>query len=282
MERSEFFKKAVLGLGAASLAGAASAETKKEQIVGFNHLPLEKEIKTMKTILHKSETRGGANHGWLNAKHSFSFASYYNPERMGFGVLRVLNDDIIDGGKGFGRHPHENMEIITIPLEGDLEHKDSMGNSGVIKQFDVQMMSAGTGIYHSEFNANADKKVNLFQIWVFPKKQDVTPRYEQKAFLPQDRLNNLQLLVSPENDGALTINQDAWFSMGKFENGQEIEYSIKKKGNGVYAMVVEGSVTIEGQTLNKRDALGVWDTESIKIKANSDFEILLLDVPMEV
>ncbi len=281
MERSEFFKKAVLGLGAASLVGNVSAETKKEQIVGFNHLPLEKEIKTMKTVLHKSETRGGANHGWLNAKHSFSFASYYNPQRMNFGVLRVLNDDIIQGGKGFGRHPHDNMEIITIPLEGDLEHKDSMGNAGIIKQYDVQVMSAGTGIYHSEFNANADKHVNLFQIWVFPNKENVTPRYDQKTYLPTDRENKFQLLVSPLNDGSLTIHQDAWFSMGKFEKGKEVPYEIKKKGNGVYTLVVEGSVEIDGQKLNKRDALGVWDSDKINIKMNADSEILLLDVPME-
>lgn len=236
----------------------------------------------MKTVLHTSETRGHANHGWLNAHHSFSFASYYNPQRMNFGVLRVLNDDIIDGGKGFGRHPHDNMEIITIPLEGDLEHKDSMGNSGVIKQYDVQVMSAGTGIYHSEFNANPDKKVNLFQIWVFPKKQNVAPRYEQKTFLPKERENKMQLLVSPENDDALTINQDAWFSMGKFEKGREISYQIKKKGNGVYVLVVEGSIELEGQKLNKRDALGVWDADMFNIKIEKDSEILLLDVPMEI
>jgi len=282
MERSEFFKKAVLGLGAASLASTANSKSKKNEFVGFNHLPLEKEIRTMKTILHKSDTRGHANHGWLDAHHSFSFASYYNPQRMNFGVLRVLNDDWIDGGKGFGRHPHDNMEIITIPLYGDLEHKDSMGNAGVIKQHDVQVMSAGTGIYHSEFNANQDKKVNLFQIWVFPNKENVTPRYDQKTYLPQDRQNKLQLLVSPEQDGALTINQEAWFSMGKFKKGEELEYEIKKKGNGVYALVVEGNVSIDGQLLNKRDALGVWDTKSIKIKAEDDMEILLLDVPIDV
>ncbi|HAR20085.1 MAG TPA: hypothetical protein DCR46_05445 [Cytophagales bacterium] len=235
----------------------------------------------MKKILHTANTRGHANHGWLEARHSFSFAQYYNPSRMNFGVLRVLNDDWIDGGKGFGRHPHDNMEIITIPLYGDLEHKDSMGNSGVIKQNDVQLMSAGTGVFHSEFNPNPDKKVNLFQIWVIPKKMNVTPRYEQKTFLPSERQNKWQLLVAPESDTALTINQDAWFSMGKFDSGTESLYEIKKKGNGVYIMVVEGNVRIDGDLLQKRDAMGIWDTDKINIEVNSDCELLVLDVPMQ-
>jgi redox-sensitive bicupin YhaK (pirin superfamily) len=235
----------------------------------------------MKKVLHTANTRGHANHGWLEARHSFSFAQYYNPSRMNFGVLRVLNDDWIDGGQGFGRHPHDNMEIVTIPLYGDLEHKDSMGNSGVIKQYDVQLMSAGTGVYHSEFNPNPDKKINLFQIWIFPKKLNIAPRYEQKTFLPSERQNKWQLLVAPESDTALTINQDAWFSMGKFDSGKEVTYEIRKKGNGVYIMVVEGKVRIDGDLLQKRDALGIWDADKINIEVDSDCELLVLDVPMQ-
>jgi redox-sensitive bicupin YhaK (pirin superfamily) len=235
----------------------------------------------MKKILHTANTRGSANHGWLEARHSFSFANFYNPNRMHFGALRVLNDDWIDGGKGFGRHPHDNMEIVTIPLYGDLEHKDSMGNSGIIKQYDVQLMSAGTGVFHSEYNPNPNKKVNLFQIWVFPKKQNIAPRYEQKTFLPSERHNKWQLLVSPHEGEALTINQDAWFSMGKFDSEKKMSYEIKKNGNGVYVMVVEGKVRIEGELLQKRDALGLWDTDRIDIKVDSDCELLILDVPMQ-
>jgi redox-sensitive bicupin YhaK (pirin superfamily) len=234
----------------------------------------------MKTVVHKAETRGHANHGWLDAHHSFSFAGFYDPKRMQFGTLRVLNDDWIDGGKGFGRHPHDNMEIITIPLYGDLEHKDSMGNHGVVRQNDVQVMSAGTGIYHSEFNANPSKKINLFQIWVMPKEIGIAPRYDQKTYLPEERQNRFQTVVGADDPNALKINQDAWFSLGNFEKGKEPVYEVRKKGNGVYLMVVEGAATIEGQTLGKRDAIGLWETDTISIKADSDVEILLLDVPM--
>lgn len=235
----------------------------------------------MKTILHKAETRGRANHGWLDAHHSFSFASYYNPQRIRFGALRVLNDDWIEGGKGFGRHPHDNMEIVTIPLYGDIEHKDSMGNHGVIKQNDVQVMSAGSGVYHSEYNANPNKKLNLFQIWVLPKKLNISPRYDQKTYLPEERKNRFQTIVSPQEGGeGLPINQDAWFSLGKFDKSAEISYEIRKEGNGAYIMIVEGNATIQGQNLSKRDAIGIWDTEKILIKADSEVEILILDVPM--
>jgi hypothetical protein len=235
----------------------------------------------MNTVLHKAATRGHANHGWLDTSHTFSFAHYYNPSRMHFGMLRVLNDDFVDGGMGFGTHPHDNMEIISIPLSGDLEHKDSMGNVAVIKQNDVQIMSAGTGIYHSEYNRNKDKKVNFLQIWVFPKERNITPRYDQITFNPEDRVNKLQQIVSPsrEDEGVL-INQDAWFHLGNLKKGYATEYTIKQKGNGVYAFLIEGDVTINGQSLNKRDGYGVWDTDKLSIAADSDAELLLIEVPM--
>ncbi len=241
-----------------------------------------------KTILHKANTRGHADHGWLNAHHSFSFASYYDPQRMHFGMLRVLNDDAIDGGMGFGTHPHDNMEIITIPLEGTLEHKDSMGNIGVIKNGDIQVMSAGTGIQHSEYNHNKNEILKLLQIWVFPNKKNVKPRYDQITLNAGDRQNKLQQIVFPfagdeslkGGSNGVWIHQDAWFHLGKFEKGNTIEYSIKKKGNGVYAFVINGDVSIDGQKLNARDGLGIGDAEAINIYADSDTEILLMEVPM--
>lgn len=235
----------------------------------------------MKTVLHKANTRGHANHGWLDTNHTFSFAHYHNPERMHFGVLRVLNDDFVDGGKGFGTHPHDNMEIISIPLLGDLEHKDSMGNTTVIKQNDVQIMSAGTGIQHSEYNKNKAQKVNFLQIWVFPKVRNIDPRYGQLTFNPEDRINKLQQIVSPiKNDEGVLINQDAWFHLGNLKSGFNTDYKIKQKGNGVYAFVLEGDVTINDQKLNKRDGFGVWDVDVLTIKADTDAELLLMDVPM--
>jgi redox-sensitive bicupin YhaK (pirin superfamily) len=234
-----------------------------------------------KTILHKADTRGSADHGWLHAKHSFSFANYYEPTRMHFGALRVLNDDIVDPGMGFGMHPHDNMEIITIPLEGELQHKDNMGNSSVIKHGDVQVMSAGTGVTHSEFNPNKDKPVKLLQIWVFPNKKGVKPRYGEMTMNLKDRHNKLQQLVSPnENDAGLWVHQDTWFHLGKFEKGKEVNYEIRKKGNGVYAFVISGDANIDGQELHLRDGLGIWETDKINVKAESDMEILLMEVPM--
>jgi quercetin 2,3-dioxygenase len=238
-------------------------------------------------ILYKANTRGNANHGWLNAHHSFSFANYHDPQRMHFGVLRVLNDDIIAPSMGFGTHPHDNMEIITIPLRGALRHRDSMGNEGVIEQFDIQVMSAGTGVRHSEFNANSDKEVNLLQIWLFPNQRNVAPRYDQKTFKPEDRVNQLQTVVAPIDsieaaDGAMGIHQYAWFSLGTLATGVEKEYSIRRAGNGVYVFLIEGTATVNGTPLSKRDALGVWDVEKLTIKADSDAEILLLDVPMDL
>lgn len=258
-------------------------ELKALDIVGFNHLPNTNSTVMETMVLHKAETRGHANHGWLDAHHSFSFANYYNPERMHFGVLRVLNDDQIAAGMGFGTHPHDNMEIITIPLEGDLQHKDSMGNSAVIKNGDVQVMSAGTGIMHSEFNPNKDQQTKLLQIWVFPNKRNVEPRYDQLTLKTEDRHNKLQQILSPNaDDDGVWIHQDAWFHLGNFDKGSETEYTLKKTGNGVYAFVLNGDVTINGQALNKRDGLGVWDTEKLAIKADNDAEILLMEVPMEL
>jgi len=234
------------------------------------------------TILHKANERGHADHGWLNAYHSFSFANWYNPDKVQFGVLRVLNDDTIAPGMGFGTHPHDNMEIITIPLEGDLAHKDSMGNAEIIKFGDVQVMSAGTGIRHSEFNPNEDKRTKLLQIWLFPNKRNVEPRYQQITLDVNDRLNKLQQILSPNpNDAGVWIHQDAWFHMGKFEKGVTETYTVKRNENGVYAFVISGSVIINGQALETRDALGITNTEKLEITATSDAEILLMDIPME-
>jgi redox-sensitive bicupin YhaK (pirin superfamily) len=234
-----------------------------------------------KTILHKAETRGHANHGWLNSYHTFSFANYYNADRMHFGALRVLNDDTIDGGMGFDTHPHDNMEIISIPLEGDLEHKDSMGNVAVIKHGDIQVMSAGTGIFHSEYNKNKDSKGKFLQIWVFPNKRGVTPRYDQITLNIEDRHNKLQQVLSPNvDDEGVWIHQNAWFHLAKFDSGVSAEYVLKAKDNGVYVFVISGNVTVNNQALQTRDGLGVWEVDSLSIKADSDAELLLMEVPM--
>lgn len=235
-------------------------------------------------ILHKADTRGNADHGWLKSKHTFSFANYYNPDRMHFGVLRVLNDDSVEGGMGFGTHPHDNMEIISIPLEGDLQHKDSMNNVAVIKSGDIQVMSAGTGIYHSEYNKNQDKLVKFLQIWVFPNKKNVTPRYDQITLNLADRHNNLQQILSPNQDDAgVWIHQDAWFSLGKFDQDFSVQYQTKRKENGVYIFVLKGDLTINNITVNTRDGIGITNTENIDIKAlTQDAEILVMDVPMTV
>jgi quercetin 2,3-dioxygenase len=236
----------------------------------------------MKTILHKADTRGHANHGWLDSYHTFSFAGYHDPERMHFGALRVINDDTVAGGMGFGTHPHDNMEIISIPTSGDLEHKDSMGNVQVIKQGDVQVMSAGTGIQHGEKNKNHDKPVTFFQIWVFPNKQNTKPRYDQKNFSETDKHNNLLNIVSPvdSKDGGVQIQQDAWFSLGKLDKDFTTTYELKKKTNGVYAFVIEGDITINGQQLNRRDGLGITEEDKLTIKADSNAELLLMEVPV--
>ena len=235
----------------------------------------------MKKAFHAANTRGNANHGWLNANHSFSFANYHNPERMNFGALRVLNDDTIAAGMGFGTHPHENMEIITIPLEGDLEHKDSMGNIGVINEGEIQVMSAGTGVHHSEYNKNADQAVKVLQLWVFPKKQNVTPRYDQMSVRDLKKPNDFYQVLSPNSeDAGMWVHQDTWFHLGEFDVEKSLDYTIKKPGNGVYVFVIEGSFNVEGENLKKRDAIGIWDTETINFTAQSQSKVLLVEVPM--
>ncbi len=235
----------------------------------------------MKTTLHKADSRGYVDHGWLKTYHTFSFASYYEPSRVRFGLLRVLNDDIIEGGMGFGTHPHDNMEIVTIPLEGTLAHKDSMGTKQTLKPGEIQIMSAGSGLTHSEFNNSETERINLLQIWVFPKERDIEPRYDQKVFDTGERKNKFQTVVSPEKEnGAMWINQDAYFSLADLDNGKELDYKIKHKGNGAYIFVIEGSMKTADETLNRRDALGVEDIENIKIKALENSKILLIDVPM--
>lgn len=235
----------------------------------------------MKSVFHPANQRGTSDHGWLKANFSFSFASYYDPEKIHFGALRVLNDDVIAGGMGFGLHPHDNMEIITIPLSGALEHKDSMGNSGVIHAGEVQVMSAGTGVRHSEFNHSKTDEANTLQIWLFPKHQDVEPRYDQKNFNDQFKQNKLTTLISPERvDTALWINQDAAFSIGSFDAGQTLKYDIKYPGNGAYIFVLEGQATIDNQTLNEKDAFGIYETDSFTIDITQNARLLIIDVPM--
>jgi len=237
----------------------------------------------MKTVYHAAQTRGHANHGWLNSYHTFSFAGYSNPERINFGVLRVLNDDTVQGGEGFGTHPHRDMEIVSIPLEGALEHKDSTGTTGVIRRGEIQVMTAGTGVRHSEFNHNTDEVVKFLQIWVFPRKLNLQPRGEQMSIKEGEKKNDFQQIVSPNPDGeGLWINQDAWFILANFDKGFTKNYHIHREGNGVYAFVIRGSAKIGGQNLNERDGLGIWETDEFSVEATSDSEILLMDIPMEL
>lgn len=292
MHRKTFLKRALLTAGAVT-AGTAVAYTHNniDELaplpegagLGFNHHPNPTTVKTANSILHKAETRGRADYGWLKTNYSFSFANYYNPERMNFGVLRVLNDDFIAAAMGFNTHPHDNMEIITIPLEGTVEHKDSMGNSGTIQAGEIQVMSAGTGITHSEFNHHKDKDLRLLQIWVFPNKPNVTPRYDQIK-LPTSQKNSLQQILSPSaNDDGVWIHQNAWFHLANFDQGKTENYSIKDPShNGVYVFVIEGDITVSGQALNRRDGYGVWNTDSIEIISNTPSKVLLMEVPMQV
>ena len=241
----------------------------------------------MKTIIHRAGDRGHADHGWLNAHHSFSFANWYDENKIQFGMLRVLNDDIVAAGQGFGTHPHNNMEIITIILKGALQHKDNMGDGSVIRPGDVQVMSAGTGVLHSEFNPSATEDVNLFQLWIFPKENGINPRYDQKTFDSNQRKNNIQLLASGfKKDAELYIHQDAAISISALDKGQTINYNVNKNGNGVYLLVIEGTVEVNGELLLKRDAMGITDSNSFIIKSKSDKdnysdEILIIEVPME-
>lgn len=236
----------------------------------------------MKKVLFRESSRGHKNHGWLDTKHTFSFANYFNPERINFGAIRVLNDDIVMGGEGFSTHPHDNMEIISIPLYGALEHKDNMGNGSVIRPGEVQVMSAGTGITHSEYNANQGEDVNFFQLWIFPNKENVTPRYGQMKFDFPGRKNKLIQIVSPDpRDEGLWIYQDAWLHMGLFDQGRAFEYKLRKPENGLFVMVVEGKFEVANETLNRRDAIGISETDAVDIVAKSaDAQILLIEVPM--
>lgn len=297
MDRKDFLLKGLLGTGVfvTGVTGLNALGNDIDELkplepypvpdqLGFNHIPNTQSVVKPGVVLHKASSRGNANHGWLNSYHTFSFASYYNPERMHFGALRVLNDDTVEQGKGFPKHPHDNMEIISIPLEGDLEHKDSMGNVAVIKHGDVQVMSAGTGIQHSEYNKNKNQQVKFLQIWVFPNQKNVSPRYDQLTLNIKDRHNKLQQILSPnENDAGVWIHQDAWFHLGRFDKNISTDYKLKKNGNGVYAFVLKGDFTINGHDLHTRDGLGLWDTEKVSIKAGSaDAEILLMEVPMVI
>jgi len=289
MNRKDFLKKGLMGTSmfvtSATLGDIMKNEIdeiKELEPVGYNHLPNTTSKILNNTILHKAASRGHANHGWLDSHHTFSFANYHNPERMHFGVLRVLNDDRVDAGMGFGTHPHDNMEIISIPLEGDLEHKDSMGNTTVIRKGDIQAMSAGTGIFHSEYNKNSDQLTKFLQIWIYPNKKNVTPRYDQISLNLNDRHNKLQQILSPNvNDEGVWIHQDAWFHLGTFEKDFQTTYELKKPGNGIYAFILKGDFSIGTINLNERDGLGIWDTASIDITAASEgAEILLMEVPM--
>ena len=239
--------------------------------------------KVIQKVIHRADSRGHIDHGWLNTYHSFSFGEWHNPERTRFGVLRVLNDDTVDPDQGFGMHPHDNMEIVTIILKGQLKHRDSMGSDGDIKENEIQVMSAGKGVMHSEFNSSKEEKVELLQIWVFPREKDIEPRYDQMSFDPEGKENKLQLLVSPDKDSkeSMWVNQDAYFSMGKFEPGKEIDYEIHTPRNGAYIMVIEGSISIDGDELKRRDAIGIYDTDKVNIKIlEQETEILIIEVPM--
>jgi redox-sensitive bicupin YhaK (pirin superfamily) len=290
MDRKDFIRKGLLGTSIFAtgypLANAISNnidELRPLDIIGFNHIPQISANIMTNTVLHKANTRGHADHGWLNSYHSFSFAHYYNPDRMHFGVLRVLNDDTVAAGMGFGTHPHDNMEIISIPLAGNLEHKDSMGNVAVIRNGDVQVMSAGIGIQHSEYNKSSSELVKFLQIWVFPNQRNVKPRYDQLSLNSKDRKNRLQQIVSPNpDDEGVWIYQNAWFHLADFDAGFEQSYHTKQAGNGVYVFVLSGELNVNGQSLQMRDGLGVWDTPELVFTATQNSEFLVMDVPMTV
>jgi redox-sensitive bicupin YhaK (pirin superfamily) len=235
----------------------------------------------MEKVLHKAGTRGKADHGWLKSHHTFSFASYFNPSRMGFGALRVINDDVIEPSTGFGTHPHNNMEIISIPLSGALKHKDTMGNDFVIRKGEVQVMTAGTGVAHSEYNHSDEEDANFLQIWVMPKEINVEPSYSQKEFDESGRDNQFQLLVSPDGrEGSVSINQDAYFSLARLSEGQSLTYKAYQEGNGAYFFLLDGELTLAGEKLEKRDGLGLPHLEEVELVATADSEVLVMEVPM--
>lgn len=283
MDRKQFIRKGLIGLGAAASApvlssAQPSAQPQEDERVGFNHLP-NHEISTMKSVYHPAASRGHANHGWLDTHHTFSFANYHNPERMHFGVLRVLNDDVVAGGYGFPQHPHRNMEIISVPLAGALEHQDSMGNQHVIKAGDIQVMSAGTGVTHSEYNRNPDEETRFLQIWLFPNTENVTPRYDQITLPAAD--NSLQQVLSPNpDDDGVWIHQNAWFYRGRFDQQHQNTFTLNQPNNGVYFFVIEGSVTVGEQTLSKRDGFGIWDTPNVQYSVQPGTDVLIMEVPM--
>lgn len=236
----------------------------------------------MITTVHKADTRGFADHGWLKTRHTFSFASYHDEKRMHFGMLRVLNDDVVEGGMGFGTHPHDNMEIVSIPLSGALEHKDSMGHIEVIKEGEVQVMSAGTGIQHSEYNHSKTNAVNFLQLWIFPKERNIKPRYDQRAFNDADKKNSFLTIISPDgnNNKTIWINQDAYISLAKTDAGREIEYDVNNKGNCVYLFVIEGDIKVDGKEFSRRDGIGIENSDSVIINTISESYILAIEVPM--
>lgn len=236
----------------------------------------------MKTIIHRAEERGKANYGWLDTKYSFSFSRYYDPDKMGFGLLRVLNDDIVKEDSGFGTHPHDNMEIITIILEGALEHRDSMGSGEVIYKDDVQVMSAGSGITHSEFNPSKTEPVNLFQLWIFPKESNIEPRYDQKKFPPEERKDMIKTVASGYNEkGSLYIHQNAEVKLGNSTSPKTINYKTRERTNGVYLMVINGNIKINGEDLYKRDAIGIYDTEEFSFETGENTNYVLIEIPMQ-
>jgi redox-sensitive bicupin YhaK (pirin superfamily) len=236
-------------------------------------------VQTKNRVFHSANSRGLANHGWLISRHTFSFASYYNPDRVNFGALRVLNDDIVKPGMGFGKHPHDNMEIISIPLSGSLAHKDSTGNEKEIKTGEVQIMSAGSGIEHSEYNYSKTEEVNFLQIWILPKEKNIAPRYEQKDFSEALKTNQMVTIVSPEKEGALWINQNSELSLGQFKKGASITHKLNYTVNGIYAFLINGKMKVNDAVLNKRDAVGFFDLKEINIESIEDSKILLIEIP---
>ncbi len=233
------------------------------------------------SVLHKANTRSIADHGWLKSFQTFSFAGNYNPERIQFGALRVLNDDYIDGGTGFGEHPHDNMEIISIVLEGALKHEDSMHNVAVIEPGEIQVMSAGTGIYHQEYNKDEKHPAKFLQIWLFPNQRNVKPRYQQERYDSRLLPNQFTQILSPDKeDEGVWIYQDAWFHLGKFDAGVHLEHPLKKEGNGLYIFVIKGTIQVNGQDLAERDGFGIWEIESLQINTQTEAEVLLMEVPM--
>lgn len=283
MKRKEFLLKSIFGAVGIGIDSkpTASKQSNINNQVGFNHIN-RMETNTATSVLHRAESRGHANHGWLNSYHTFSFANYYNPNRNQFGMLRVLNDDTVAPAKGFDTHPHNNMEIISIPLSGDLAHKDSMGTTSIIKEGDIQVMSAGTGVHHSEYNHNKNKEVKFLQIWLFPNRKNVKPRYDQIKIKDLVKTNSFSQILSPDkNDQGVWIHQDAWMHLGEFDETKKVVYNLKKAGNGVYAFVLEGELETGGNHLKKRDGFGIWDTSAINLKVKSGSRILLIEVPMK-